>query len=130
MAEVGSTPTPGSKKRPSHSPTRNQGNLGERAPAGHASMQAIQRMHSESLNFFQSKSKIGICMGQAVSHSLQFEHLIGSRCIPSKLFFWKTAIIPPTGQMYRHQNLGIRHAAYTNPMRIRMLIHVRTEMPP
>src|SRR3989454_12753648 len=87
------------------------GNLGESAPAGQASIHAMHRMHSESLNFFQSKSKIGICMGQAVSHSLQSEHLIGSRCIPRRLFFWKTAMIPPTGQMYRHQNLGIRHAA-------------------
>src|SRR6266704_181995 len=111
MAEVGSTPTPGSTTNVTVWVICFYGNLGERAPAGHASIHAMQRMHSESLNFFQSRSKIGICIGQAVSHSLQLEHLIGSRCIPSMLFFWKTAMMPPTGQMYRHQNLGIRHAA-------------------
>src|SRR2546425_13357700 len=111
MAEVGSTPTPGSITSVSAGTICFYGNFGESAPAGHASMHAMQRMHSESLNFFQSRSSIGICIGQAVSHSLQFEHLIGSRCIPSRLFFWKTAMIPPTGQIYRHQNLGIRHAA-------------------
>src|ERR671922_1942150 len=78
--------------------TLDYGNLGDNAPAGHASMHAIQRMHSESLNFFQSRSMIGICIGQAVSHSLQSEHFIGSRCIPSRLFFCVTAIIAPTGQ--------------------------------
>ena len=55
------------------------GNLGDKAPAGQASMHAMHRIHSESLNFFQSKSIIGICMGQAVSHSLHSEHLTGSR---------------------------------------------------
>src|SRR5206468_5739990 len=63
------------------------GNFGERAPAGHASIQAMHNIHSESLNFFQSRSRIGICIGHAVSHSLQSEHLIGSRCIPRRLFF-------------------------------------------
>src|SRR5207302_9061628 len=73
------------------------GNLGDNAPAGQASMHAMHRMHSESLNFFQSRSRIGICIGQAVSHSLHSEHLIGSRCIPRRLFFWVTAMIAPTG---------------------------------
>src|SRR5438445_5917992 len=98
MAEVGSTPTPGSTPNGAET-ILFYGNFGESAPAGQASIHAIQRIHSESLNFFQSKSKIGICIGHAVSHSLQFEHLIGSLCIPSRLFFWKTAMIPPTGQM-------------------------------
>src|SRR6266704_2143025 len=111
MAEVGSTPTPGSTTNGRAGIAYFYGNFGESAPAGQASIHAMQRMHSESLNFFQSRSSIGICMGHAVSHSLQFEHLMGSRCIPSRLFFWKTAMMPPTGQMYRHQNRGIRHAA-------------------
>ena len=50
-------------------------------------VQAMQRIHSESLNLFQSNSKIGICIGHAVSHSLHSAHFTGSRCIPSILFF-------------------------------------------
>src|SRR5437879_13516551 len=101
-------PTPGSTTNVGRRTRFFYGNFGESAPAGQASMHAMQRMHSESLNFFQSKSKIGICIGQAVSHSLQFEHMMGSRCIPSRLFFWKTAMIPPTVHVVMHQKFGSR----------------------
>src|SRR3990170_1443527 len=98
---------PARKRRLSHrlSETKNlpevllYGNLGDKAPSGQASMHAMHKIHSESLNFFQSKSIMGICMGQAVSHSLHSEHFTGSRCIPNILFFWVTDIIAPTGQM-------------------------------
>src|SRR5256886_16260846 len=76
---------------------KNYGNLGDKAAAGLASMHGMHKIHSESLIFFQSRSRIGICIGQAVSHSLHSEHLIGSRCIPRRLFFWVTAMIAPTG---------------------------------
>src|SRR2546426_6724332 len=105
---------------------RDYGNFSERAPLGQASTQAMQRIHSESLNFFQSRSRIGTCIGHASWHSLQSAHLTGSLCMPSRLFFCNTAIIAPTGQTYLHQKRGTCQAAKKNPARMMMFTHVRT----